>query len=210
MQVNVAAGITFANGLRAILRQDPNIIMVGEVRDSETADIAVQAALTGHLVLSSLHTNDASTAIPRLIDMGIPPFLVAAVLNAVSSQRLARRIHLDCIETHAPDPEVITVIKNYFEVSGVSPHAYHLPKAIYRGKGCAACNHTGYFGRIGIFEVLQITEEIRKLIISRDFNLDNVRKLARAEGMLTLFEDGLRKVELGLTTVEELLRVTRD
>ncbi len=210
MQVNVAAGITFASGLRSILRQDPNIIMVGEIRDSETANIAVQAALTGHLMLSSLHTNDAPTAIPRLIDMGIPPFLVAAVLNAVSAQRLARRIHLECIESYTPDPSVIALIKKTLKELGKDPESVRLPKTFYRGRGCDADSHTGYFGRIGLFEILDVTEAARKVIVSPDFSLDKLRELAREEGMVTIFEDGLRKVELGLTTIDELFRVIRE
>ncbi len=210
MQVNAAAGITFADGLRSILRQDPNIIMVGEVRDAETANISVQSALTGHLVLSSLHTNDAATAVPRLMDMGIPPFLVAAVLNAVTAQRLARRIHLACIESYAPDQDLLASLGKEFELLGADKAQVQIPRTFYRGRGCDACNHTGYYGRIGIFEVLDITEAVRKLIISPDFNLDNLQKLAQDQGMVTMLEDGLRKVELGLTTIEELFRVIKE
>ncbi len=209
-QVNTAAGITFASGLRSILRQDPNIIMVGEIRDNETADIAVQSSLTGHLVLSSLHTNDSPTAIPRLVDMGIPPFLVAAVMNAVSSQRLVRKIHMDCVESYTPTKDVYMNIESQIKEFSSDGILIKPPKTFYRGKGCAACNYTGYMGRIGIFEVLEVTEKIRSLIISRDFDLDNLRKLAREEGMVTMFEDGLRKVELGMTTIEELFRVMRE
>jgi len=210
MQVNVAAGITFASGLRSVLRQDPNIIMVGEVRDSETANISVQAALTGHLVLSSLHTNDAPTVVPRLIDMGIPPFLVAAVLNDVIAQRLVRRIHLECIESYVPERGVADAIGRELESLSVASGTVKLPNTFYRGRGCAACGGTGYLGRIGIFEVLPVTEAVRKLIISSEFNLDNLRKVARTEGMVTMFEDGLRKVERGITTIEELFRVIRE
>lgn len=210
MQVNVAAGITFASGLRSILRQDPNIIMVGEIRDSETANISVQAALTGHLVLSSLHTNDAPTVVPRLIDMGIPPFLVAAVVNDIIAQRLVRRIHLECIESYVPEKGVFDAIGRELESQGIDARTVRLPKTFYRGRGCAACGGTGYLGRIGIFEVLPVTDAVRKLIISDDFNLDSLRKTARAEGMTTMFEDGLRKVERGITTVAELFRVIRE
>ncbi len=209
MQVNNAAGITFASGLRSILRQDPNIIMVGEIRDAETANISVQSALTGHLVLSSLHTNDSPTAIPRLMDMGIPPFLVSAVLNAVSSQRLTRKIHMDCIESYTPSKDLLLNIEKQIRELNL-PEEVRAPKTFYRGKGCDACNHTGYLGRIGIFEVLNISEEIRKLIISPTFDLDVIRKKAREEGMITMFEDGLRKVELGMTTIEEVFRVMRE
>ncbi len=210
VQVNVAAGITFANGLRSILRQDPNVIMVGEIRDQETANIAVQAALTGHLMLSSLHTNDAPTAIPRLVDMGIPPFLGAAVINAVSSQRLARRIHLECIESYIPEPGIIETIKNALKELGIKPENYNIPKTFYRGRGCDGCNHTGYYSRLGLFEVLNITESVRKAITDPNFNLDSLRKMAREQGMLTIFEDGLKKVQRGMTTIDELFRVIRE
>jgi type IV pilus assembly protein PilB len=210
MQVNPAAGITFASGLRSIVRQDPNIIMVGEIRDQETANISVQAALTGHLVMSSLHTVDAPTAVPRLVDISIPPFLVAAVLNVVAAQRLARSIHLDCIESYTPEVGVYQAIREQLISIGIDPASVKLPKTFYRGKGCVACGYTGYFGRIGVFEVLDITEKVRKLIISSDFNLDNLKRLAREEGMVTMFEDGLRKVERGLTTIEEIFRVIRE
>src|SRR3989338_811982 len=209
-QVNMAAGITFASGLRSILRQDPNIIMVGEIRDHETADIAVQSALTGHLVLSSLHTNDAPTTVPRLMDMGVPPFLVSAVLNVICSQRLARKIHLDCIESYTPSEESLKALQSEFKSAEVNENVVRVPKVLYRGRGCPACNNTGFLGRLGIFEAMNITEEVRKLIISPEFNLDNLRKLAKKEGMTTMFEDGMRKVELGMTTVEEVLRVIRE
>lgn len=209
MQVNPAAGITFAAGLRSILRQDPNIIMVGEIRDAETANIAVQSALTGHLVLSSLHTNDSPTAVPRLMDMDIPPFLVSAVLNAVTSQRLTRKIHMECIESYVPSKDMFLSIEKQMSELAADKNV-HMPKTFYRGKGCDACNHTGYLGRVGIFEVLNVTEEVRKLIISPSFDLDVLRKKAKEEGMITMFEDGLRKVELGLTTIEEVIRVMRE
>jgi type IV pilus assembly protein PilB len=210
IQVNAAAGITFSTGLRSILRQDPNIIMVGEIRDPDTANISVQAALTGHLLLSSLHTNDAATAIPRLIDMNVPPFLVAAVLNNIVAQRLVRRIHVDCIESFTPDENTVENIKRELKNYGIDPARMRIAKIFYRGKGCAGCNHTGYFGRIGIFEVLTVNERIRRLITSPDFNLDALRRLAREEGMVTMLEDGLRKVERGITTIEEVFRVIRE
>ncbi|MDP3052840.1 MAG: GspE/PulE family protein [bacterium] len=209
-QVNPAADITFANGLRAILRQDPNIIMVGEIRDVETAEIAVQSALTGHLVLSSLHTNDAPTAVPRLMDMKIPPFLVAAVLNVIVSQRLVRQIHRDCIESYIPEKEILEAIRKQLIDLGFSSENIKLPKAFYRGRGCPACNSTGYSGRMAIFEILNVTDEIRKLIVSPDFSLDAISGMAHKEGMVSMFEDGLKKIELGITTVEELMRVIRE
>jgi len=208
-QINPQAGITFAGGLRSILRQDPNIIMVGEIRDPETADISVQAALTGHLVLSSLHTNDAPTAVPRLIDMNIVPFLVAAVVNMVLAQRLVRSICLECIYSMEPSKETVDVIKRQLKELGIE-ETFKTPKLIYAGKGCQACGGTGYRGRTGIFEILNITEEVRKIIISPDFSLDGLKKVARAQGMISMFEDGLRKVERGMTTIEEVLRVIRE
>ena len=207
-QVNPAAGITFAGALRAFLRQDPNIVLVGEIRDEETADISVNAALTGHLLLSTVHTNDAPTVIPRLLDMKVPPFLVAAVLNLAMAQRLVGRICPDCIESYAPDQTTISVIMEQMASLGVE--GYKPPKAIYRGKGCANCGHTGLRGRIGIFEAMSVDEEIRKYIADPSFSLDQLRKLARKKGMITMFEDGMRKVERGNTTVEEVLRVIRE
>ena len=208
-QINPQAGVTFASGLRSILRQDPNIIMVGEIRDAETADISVQSALTGHLVLSSLHTNDAPTTVPRLLDMGIVPFLVSAVINMVLAQRLVRSICLECIYSKQPSPEIVKAIETQLKELGIS-ETYKIPKLIYAGKGCPSCGGTGYRGRTGIFEILNVTEEIRKIIISPEFSLDNLKKIARQEGMISMFEDGLRKVERGITTVEELLRVIRE
>jgi type IV pilus assembly protein PilB len=210
MQVNVAAGITFASGLRSILRQDPNIIMVGEIRDPETAAISVQAALTGHLLLSSLHTTDAAGAVPRLFDMNIQPFLVAAVLNAVIAQRLVRKIHLECIESYVPEAGVLAAVRKSLKEGVLDPNAIKLPSIFYRGRGCRACNHTGYLGRIGIFEVFDTNEAVRKLIVSPEFSLDKLRSLLREQGMVSMFEDGLEKVERGLTTIEEVFRVMRE
>ncbi len=208
-QINVKAGITFADGLRAILRQDPNVIMVGEIRDSETAEIAVQSALTGHLVLSSLHTNDATTAVPRFIDINVQPFLVAAVLNIIIAQRLVRQICKSCMYSYAPSEELIAALSKQVKDLGITDN-FKMPKFIYAGKGCSVCGGSGYRGRIGIFEVLNVTEEVRKLIISPDFSLDKLRQLAKEEGMITMFEDGLRKIETGVTTIDELLRVIRE
>ncbi len=210
MQVNVAAGITFASGLRALLRQDPNIIMVGEIRDQETADISVQAALTGHLLLSSVHTNDAATVVPRLVDMGVPAFLVSAVLNDIVAQRLVRKIHLECIESYTPAPSEVEAVRETLHMLHVSDDRVRTGAQWYRGKGCDACGHTGYLGRMGIFEVLHITDRLRKLIMDEGFSLDVFRAAAREEGMHTMFEDGMRKVERGLTTIEEVFRVIRE
>ncbi len=194
-QVNLKAGYTFANGLRAILRQDPDIIMVGEIRDKETASIAVHAALTGHLVLSTFHTNDAPGALPRLVDMGIEPFLVASSVTGVIAQRLVRTICPRCREAFIPSPELIKAEK--------------LPKDItlYRGKGCTHCRGTGYRGRTGVFQIMIVTDKIRNLVVTKA-PASEIEKVAREEGMSTLREDGLQKVFDGITTLEEVLRVT--
>jgi len=211
-QINPAAGITFASGLRAILRQDPNIIMVGEIRDAETAGIAIQSSLTGHLVISSLHTNDAPTAIPRLFDMDVEPFLVSAVVNAVLAQRLVRKIHMDCIESYKPDQASLDKIRTQLKQLNI-PDAEiesRMPDRIYRGGGCSADGFTGYHGRLGIFEVLDATDETRNLIASSNFSLTALRKLSKEQGSITMFEDGLRKVERGITTLEEVFRVIQE
>ncbi len=209
-QINPQAGITFASGIRALLRQDPDIIMVGEIRDGETADICVQAALTGHLVLTTLHTNDAPTAIPRLIDLNVPPFLVSSVLNAVIAQRLVRKICSICIYSYPADEAAIATVKSQFETMGLTADESRVPKVLYRGKGCAACGFTGYRGRLGIYEVLEVTEAVKKLIAAPKFDLDALRATARTEGMHTMFEDGLDKVQRAVTTMEEVLRVVRE
>ena len=218
-QINPASGLTFASGLRAFLRQDPNVILVGEIRDEETAEISAHAALTGHLLLSTLHTNDASTAVPRLIDMKIVPFLVAAILNVIVAQRLVRKVCLDCIESYPPERGLIDFLKQ--QLKELNPYSkifskteksdeLRMPKFLYRGRGCSACNFSGYRGRIAIFEVLNVTEEIRKLIVNPEFSLDSLVATAKKEGMITMFEDGLRKAEIGMTTIEEVLRVIRE
>ena len=210
-QVNVKAGITFASGLRAFLRHDPNIVMVGEIRDNETADIATNAALTGHLVLSTLHTNDASTAVPRLIDMGVPPFLVSATLNVIMAQRLVRKVCAECIESYTPEQTMEDSIREQLAV--VAPDtakSYKLPTILYHGKGCKACNWKGYLGRVAIFEILDVDADIRTYIANKDFTLDGLRKLMATKGMKTMFEDGLHKAEMGMTTLEEVFRVIRE
>ena len=209
-QINPQAGITFATGLRALLRQDPNIIMVGEIRDKETAGIAVQAALTGHLLLSSLHTNDAPTAVPRLFDLDVPPFLVGSVLNVVIAQRLARRICQSCLYSYDPGPEVAGIITRQFRDLNLPEESWGVPKVFFRGKGCGVCNMSGYRGRMAIFEVLEITDIIKKIIIEPNFSLEGLKKQARQQGSKSMFEDGLAKVQLGLTTIEEVLRVIRE
>jgi len=210
IQVNTRAGITFASGLRALLRQDPNIIMVGEIRDEETAEVSVQAALTGHLVLSTLHTNDATTAIPRLMDMKVEPFLVASTVNAAIAQRLARRICTHCIESYDLDEGTRASIEKQLRETGREAAIPAIPKSIYKGRGCTFCNGTGYRGRVAIYEVLNISEPMRLYIQKPEFSLDGLRAMAAKEGMISMFEDGLRKAELGQTTIEELFRVIKE
>ena len=206
VQVNAQAGLTFANGLRSFLRQDPNIILVGEIRDAETTQLAIQAALTGHLVFSTLHTNDASTAIPRLIDLGAEPFLISSVLNASLAQRITRRICDSCKEWYTPPPEVQENIK--LVLGAVLPGKYIKGEPIQtaRGVGCQQCNFTGYYGRIAIFEVLKITPAINKLIL-KEASAKEIEEMAKSEDLITMKQDGYLKALEGVTTVEEILRV---
>jgi type IV pilus assembly protein PilB len=208
-QINPQAGITFANGLRALLRQDPNIIMVGEIRDADTADIAIEAALTGHLLLSSLHTNDAPTAVPRLFDFKVPPFLVSSVLTVVIGQRLVRRICPTCLYSYEPGPDVAATLTAQAKELGLSTEI-PVPKLLYRGRGCSDCGGSGYRGRFGIFEILEANDSIRAVIAGPDFTLTKLSTAARQSGMQTMFEDGVQKIELALTTIEEVLRVIRE
>lgn len=199
IQLDPKANVTFANGLRSILRQDPDIIMVGEIRDRETAEIAIQAALTGHLVFSTLHTNDAPGAVTRLIDMGIEPFLISSSLAGVLAQRLVRTICKECKEEYAPGDEVL---KDAGKVSGSEVK-------FYRGKGCHKCLNSGYKGRVAIFELMLIDDKTRGLITSKAPR-EELKKQTQALGMLTLKDDGLQKVKEGSTTVEEILRLTQE
>ncbi|MEZ4156965.1 MAG: GspE/PulE family protein [Candidatus Paceibacterota bacterium] len=210
MQMNPAAGITFASALRAILRQDPNVVMVGEIRDAETAEIAVHAALTGHLLLSSLHTNDAPTAIPRLADMNIPNFLISAVINAVVAQRLVRRLCVSCMYTYKIDEETKKSLFDQLTELNVKKPLDQIPTTFFKSKGCNTCNGTGYKGRMGIYEILEANEQIRQYIVEKNFTLPRLREIARESGMKTMFEDGLAKAREGKTTIEELLRVIRE
>lgn len=209
IQVNTKANLTFASGLRSILRQDPNVIFVGEIRDSETAGIAVNSALTGHLVFSTLHTNDAATAFPRMLDLKVEPFLVASTVSVVVAQRLVRRICEACrVSTTISQKELVDnfpadVVKKHFPNWGEKGEA-----RAYHGPGCKICRNTGYVGRIGLFEVLPVTETIRELITSRA-DADSIKAAAIKEGMTTIVDDGLDKVVKGLTTVEEVVRVTK-
>jgi type IV pilus assembly protein PilB len=199
VQVSEKIGLDFASALRSLLRQDPDIIMIGEIRDNETARIAVQAALTGHLVLATLHTNDAASSITRLVNIGIDPYLIAASLNAVLAQRLVRKICQKCKEVY----KVPEHMRKYVERSGVKP------KELSRGAGCNYCRNSGYSGRIGIYELLVIDDKFRDMI-NRDASVDNMRKVFRESGQPNLFDDGIKKVKAGLTTIEEVLRVTTD
>ncbi|MEK7174350.1 MAG: GspE/PulE family protein [Patescibacteria group bacterium] len=209
-QINVQAGVTFATGLRALLRQDPNIIMVGEIRDKETAGIAVQAALTGHLLLSSLHTNDAPTAVPRLFDLGVPPFLAASTLNLIIAQRLVRRICAACIYSYDAGEDIKKAIEKQLVELGVPNGAQAVPKTFYRGKGCVVCGDTGYRGRLAIVEVLKITDTMKNIIVDPQFSLQAITGEARNQGSRTMFEDGLEKIQLGITTIEEVMRVIKE
>ncbi len=199
MQVKPKIDLTFANGLRSILRQDPDIIMVGEIRDLETAEIAVQAALTGHRVLSTIHTNDAASGVTRLIDMGVEPFLIASSVNAFLAQRLVRKICPHCVETFKPGAKMLSEI-------GIKASQLKNGK-LYRGKGCDKCLNTGYLGRVGIYELLPISNDIRKMIMGQTDSIE-IKEKAIENGMTTLQHDGLQKAIQGITTVEEVLRVS--
>src|SRR5690625_1167813 len=196
VHVNEAVGMTFATGLRSILRQDPDIIMIGEIRDFETAQIAIRSSLTGHLVLSTLHTNSAVAALTRLIDMGVEPFLIASSLTGVVAQRLVRRVCHDCAEMDTPSKRE----QEIFAQANIDI------ETVRRGRGCVSCNNTGYRGRIAIHEVLQINEDIRRLIME-SASANRIREYVKNEGMLFLLNDGLIKVKEGITTTEEVLRV---
>jgi type IV pilus assembly protein PilB len=199
VQVRENIGLNFAAALRSFLRQDPNTILVGEIRDFETAEIAVKAALTGHLVLSTLHTNDAPSTVNRLMNMGIEPFLVASSLNLVCAQRLVRRVCKECAQPLPMPPEAL-VQAGFSEEDGKTV----VPK---KGRGCEKCNNTGYKGRVGLYEVMEITDELRELILVGASSLE-LRRKAVEEGMITLRGSGLLKVKQGMTTLEEVVRET--
>jgi type II secretory ATPase GspE/PulE/Tfp pilus assembly ATPase PilB-like protein len=203
VQVNPKAGVTFASGLRSILRQDPDVIMVGEIRDKETATIGIQASLTGHLVFSTLHTNDAPSAVTRLTDMGVEPFLIASTISGVIAQRLVRRVCQRCKQPYAPPPELLRNLGLNGDGGGAADAQY------MHGKGCQECRETGYAGRIGIFELLLIDDAIRALIVRRT-SAREVQTTARKSGFTTLRENGLGKAAKGLTTLEEVMRVTQE
>jgi type IV pilus assembly protein PilB len=195
-QINKLADISFANGLRAILRQDPDIILVGEIRDRETAEIAVQSALTGHMVLSSLHATDAAGALLRFIDMGIEGFLIASSVIAIVAQRLVRKVCDGCRVPHPPTLE---------EAEFATSLGVPVPKQLYSGQGCGRCNHTGYYDRIGVFEVMTMTEELKRLVIARAGHRE-IMAAAIASGVVPLRLDAWDKVAAGVTTVSEVLR----
>lgn len=199
VQVNAKAGLTFASALRSILRSDPDVVLIGEIRDHETAQIAIEASLTGHLVLSTLHTNDAPSAVTRLIEMGIEPFLVGSALDCVVAQRLARRLCERCKETYEPDRNELTALRVGYEPTQPLP-------TLFRPVGCGNCSNTGYRGRLAIHEVMLVTEEIERLAVTRASSAE-INRLAIAQGMLTLRQDGWEKAKMGLTSVEEILRV---
>lgn len=198
-QINPKAGLTFASGLRAILRSDPDIVMVGEIRDKETAQIAIESALTGHLVLSTLHTNDAPGALTRLTEMGVEPFLTASAIECVLAQRLARKLCPDCKEDYQPTDEALR--QNGFPEAVLGEGI-----TLYRPRGCPRCNNTGYKGRLGLYEVMLVSEAIERLTVERK-SADEISRVAQAEGMLTLRQDGIDKVLKGATSMEEIGRV---
>ena len=201
IQVNKRTGLEFATGLRSILRQDPNIVMVGEIRDGETASIAVNAAMTGHLVLSTLHTNDSAVTIPRLLDLGVEPFLIASTVNIAIGQRLVRTICEDCKTKRVLSDSELQAL-----ITTVSKDMFGDNKVFYKGEGCERCSGSGYKGRVGIHEVMEIDEKIRELIMKRA-TADEIRKASIAAGMKTMLEDGIGKAIKGLTTIEDVLRV---
>jgi type IV pilus assembly protein PilB len=201
VQINVRAGLTFASSLRSILRSDPDVVMVGEIRDVETAKISVEAALTGHFVLSTLHTNDAPSTITRLGEMGVEPFLTGAAVSAVLAQRLARKLCTHCCEAYTPSEAELLESRVSREVARASDGA-----VFYRKKGCPRCNHTGYRGRIGVYQLLRMSEDIASLAV-RNGTRDEIARAAMENGMRTMWDDGLEKVASGLTSVEELARI---
>jgi type IV pilus assembly protein PilB len=199
VQTNAKAGLTFASALRSILRSDPDIVLIGEIRDHETARIAIEAALTGHLVLSTLHTNDAPSAVTRLVEMGIEPFLVGSALDAVVAQRLCRSLCDRCREPYTPTPDELTVVGYPWSEGEELP-------TLYRAGGCPSCARTGYLGRMALHEVMTVTEDISRMAVTRA-STDDIARRAREQGMTSLKEDGWLKVSQGRTSIEEILRV---
>jgi type IV pilus assembly protein PilB len=218
-QVNPKIGFTFAGGLRALLRQDPNVIMVGEIRDEETAGIAVQAAMTGHLVLGTLHTNDAATSLPRLVDMNVPRFLIAYTANMIIGQRLVRKVCQNCLRSYRLPKHAIeelrkevdldTIWKTLRREGYVEKDQKIEDTTFWRGSGCTQCGDEGYKSRMGIYEILEVTPEISNLI-NNNGTTDDIKRQAVKEGMMTMIEEGFMKAIKGVTTIEEVLRVTKD
>jgi len=218
-QVHSKIGMTFAAGLRSLLRQDPDIIMVGEIRDKETLEIAIHAAMTGHLVLSTLHTNSAAGAIPRMVDMGVEPFLIASTTNIIVAQRLVRRLCVECrkayklnqkeVETLSKNYEIDAILETLYKMGGLKDGTKWTDIELFKPVGCSQCNSSGYKGRGGIYEVFEITEDIEKLI-TQNATSDEMERKARADGMITMVEDGFFKVVQGLTSIEEVMRVTKE
>jgi type IV pilus assembly protein PilB len=202
VQINNRAGMTFAAALRSILRSDPDVVMVGEIRDGETARISIEAALTGHLVLSSLHTNDAPSALTRLNEMGVEPFLTGAAITGVLAQRLARKLCVHCCEMYTPSLEELLAARVSPDVAAASDGM-----VFYRKRGCPRCGQTGYKGRVGIFQLLEMTESLAALAAGKA-SRDEIERCALGEGMRTLWDDGVAKVAAGLTSIEELARVS--
>ena len=212
IQVNTRTNLTFSKGLRSVVRQDPDIIMVGEIRDEETASTAVNSAMTGHLVLSTLHTNNAATAIPRFLDMKVEPFLIASTINVIIAQRLVRKICEKCRASLTLDQKKINEIKQQLGPRAskiLDEHISNNQLTIYQSKGCKACQDTGYSGRIGIFEALKMDDSIKKLIMEKT-NAAKIEKQAIENGMTTMIEDGIKKVMAGVTTIDEIIRVTQE
>jgi type II secretory ATPase GspE/PulE/Tfp pilus assembly ATPase PilB-like protein len=220
MQVNPKISLTFALGLRALLRQDPNIIMIGEIRDLETAEEAVHASMTGHIVLSTLHTNNAAGAVPRLLDMGVEPYLIASTLNTIVGQRLVRKLCPDCrvikkldekaVQSLAADfnlEHLLEVMKREEVVDKKSKHINDLE--FFESPGCEKCGHRGYKGRLGIYEVLDVTENIQRQVLSRA-TIGQVQEQAVKDGIVLMWQDGFIKAHLGLTTIAEVMRVTKE
>ncbi len=206
--VHAKAGMTFAAALRSILRQDPDVMMIGEMRDSETAAIAVQAAMTGHLVFSTLHTNDAISALTRLVDLKVESYMIAATVEGVLAQRLVRKVCTECREPYQPDPGVLGLFQEpqIAQIAPIGQRRFSRAERFYRGKGCMACRQTGYRGRTGIYELLTVSDPIRQILL-RNPDVGALRQAAREQGMTNLREDGWRKAKAGITTVEEVLRV---
>lgn len=209
VQVNEKTNLTFANGLRSLLRQDPDYIFVGEIRDNETASIAINAALTGHLVFSTLHTNNAAASLPRLFDMKVEPFLVAGTVHVIIAQRLVRRI---CPQCRVSETMPITELEKYLSIETINKHYIPVGEKkevrVYKGQGCRACHNTGYQGRLGIYEILEMSKTIREMVANKA-DADAIADQALKEGMTSMFDDGIEKITKGLTTIEEILRVTK-